>query len=132
MLLQVGKKLQKMYSLTLFFMAVISSTFLCFGVFRISTAKSFTDYWFYISYALVMGLQVLLYCYYGQKLINASESVADGIYFCNWEAINDNDLKKKIVPVMIRGQRATRPNSNEFRRHFFGNFYNSKYNKYFV
>ena len=45
--------------------------------------------------------QIWLLCSYGQKLIDSSSAVADEIYGCDWTDLDNNELKKQMIIVMI-------------------------------
>lgn len=107
-LVKICERLQEIYSLTFFFIFVISSSILCFAVFQISTTSDITKFFFYISYIGMLGGQVLLLCFFGQKLINSSEAIANGIYSCSWETSRDNSYKKNVISIMLRAQKNTR------------------------
>lgn len=82
--LDISDKLQKIY--WFHFCSICESVqwfcVYCFVVFRLSTANNVTIYGFYVPYLLMMAGQIMLLCLLGQKLINSSLAVADGIYFC--------------------------------------------------
>lgn len=106
-LLDISDKLQKIYSFPFLFSFGISSLIMCFVAFRLSTANNdLTIYGFYVPYLLIMAGQIMLLCLFGQKLINSSEAVADGIYFCGWEDFADVSFKKQFILIMMRAQRA--------------------------
>ena len=113
-LLDICERLQNIYSFTFLIIFVITSMILCFVFFQISTASDIITAGFYISYAAVMGGQVLLLCFFGQKLTDASESINNGIYDCGWEDFNDHGYKKQFILVMIRAQKMTRLTAMKF------------------
>lgn len=108
-LFDISDKLQKVFSSTFLFSFVVSSVIMCFIAFQLSTAaRDFSKYLMLVPYFGVIGGQVWLLCMFGQKLIVSSESVADGIYNCQWEHSSDNSLKKKIILIIQRSQRTKR------------------------
>lgn len=103
--LSLSNKLQNVYSLSFLFSFVMSSLILCFLCFQLSTAKKFATFMMYIPYLGLISGQVLLLCWFGQKMINSSELVVDGIYKCGWEESNDDSFKKQIILMTLRAQR---------------------------
>lgn len=103
-------KLKKIYSLTFSFSVPFSSLTLCLYAFQISTFSNMvvTNYCFLIAAGSIIGGQILLLCFYGQKLISSSESLATGMHDCGWEISDDNQFNKQLILVMIRSQKATR------------------------
>lgn len=77
---------------------------MCFVAFMLSTAKDIEDYLFYVPYLGINILQVLMFCACGQKIIDASTAVGDGIYDCGWEDFDDISLKKQLVLMIQRAQ----------------------------
>ena len=108
-LLDLCDKIQEIYSLTFFFTIFISSLIICSALFQLAFVdNSSLDNLFYVSYMCLIGGQTLLQCLYGQKLIDASESVANGVYDCGWEDFSDNTFTKQLVLMILRGQKAKR------------------------
>lgn len=104
-LLDLSDRLQDIYSVTFLFSFFISSLILCFVVFQISQSSNPATIAFFFSYFGMMGGPIMLLCLYGQKLINSSASITEGIYESDWETFDDNDFKKQIILVTLRAQR---------------------------
>ena len=107
-LMELSDKLQDIYSKTFLVNFVISSLSMCFLFFQLSKAPNFAVFAFFSTYLGTMGGQVLLFCVYGQKLIDSSGSIADGILNCGWEETDDIVFKKDIVLMLLRAQKAKR------------------------
>ena len=106
-LLDLSDKLQKIYSTNILSSFVVSSIVIGFTAFQLSTTvNNFDTFAFYAPYMCMMLGHILLLCFYSQKLIDSSESIADGIYNSNWEDIEDNGLKKELTLIILRAQRA--------------------------
>lgn len=103
--LKICDDLQNIYKENCFMTLVISSLWMCFLAFMLSTAKDFEAYSFYIPYLTFNVLELLLFCVYGQKILDSSTTVADGIYNCGWEDFDDISLKKQLVLLVQRAQR---------------------------
>jgi odorant receptor len=106
-LFELSDKVQSIYTVNFFFSFVISSLTMCFIAFQLSTAKEdlVEEYSFYGPYLGLVCGQVYLLCAFGQKLIDSSLSVADGVYHCGWEDLKDNSLKKLLVVILLRAQK---------------------------
>lgn len=116
-LLDISDNLQKIYQSSFLMSFVISSALMCFIAFQLSTAgNDISKYAMYVPYFMAMSCQILLLCVFGQKLINASESITEGIYNCHWEEFSDNALKKH--PNDSKGPKTKDTNSHEFCGYF--------------
>lgn len=107
-LLNLSGKLQKLFSVSLFLSFVITSIIMCFIMFLLVIFRANGDYSLYghyITYLTVMGGQTLLLCYFGQKLIDASESVSGEVYCSGWEKSHDKDQKRYLALIISRAQR---------------------------
>lgn len=103
-LMEISDKLQKIFDMTFLYSLVISSLVMCFIAFKLSLPNA--DYAFYMPFlCMAVGL-IMLLCVFGQRLIDSSEGVAEGIYQSGWENLDDHDFKKKIVLILMRAQKA--------------------------
>ena len=109
-LLNLSERLERIYSLSFLFSFVISSFVMCFLSYQLSTNfDNFALFAFYFFYLWMMGVQILLLCVFGQKLINSSESISEGVYNSGWEGISDDEAyKKQLVMIISRAQRPKR------------------------
>ena len=104
-LFEISDKLQKVFGANFLIGFVISSFIMCANLFHfLFYATNLAMYIFDISYLISTTGQMCLLCFFGQKLIDSSAAVADGIYECDWMD-HDNKFKKYVVITMIRGQR---------------------------
>ena len=87
---------------------------LCFAIFQLSTATDFYVYGFYICYLGIFGGQVLLLCFYGQKLIDSSVSIAEGAYQNEWETLGDNGYKKFLILTIAQAHKSKRLTAMNF------------------
>lgn len=100
----IADELQDIYGPTLLLSFVVSSLVLCYLAFIISMANDFAVYSMNGTLFSIISGQMLLLCYFGQKLIDSSSEIADGIYGCNWEDMHDDKFIKYLVLVMARSQ----------------------------
>lgn len=110
-LLDLSDMLQDIYGIIFFFSFFISSLILCFIGFQLSI-NSENSY-----FAPLLGLisgQILLLCVFGQKLIDSTHSIAEGIYNCGWDDLDDNDLKKQFILIILRANKCKRLTAMKF------------------
>lgn len=100
-LLDLIDKLQDIYGLIFFSSFFISSFLMCFTGFQLSTS---TDNSFFIPLLCLIIGQIFLLCFFGQKLIDSSASLADGSD-CGWENFDDNEFKKDISFLILRAKK---------------------------
>lgn len=58
-----------------------------------------------IALSIVLS-QIWLLCFFGQKLIDSSSGIADGVYESDWINIENNNYKKQLLLKMLRSQRS--------------------------
>ena len=105
-LLEMCKKLQKIFEPYFLYGFITSSLILCMISFElVATSLGTMSYMFDVSYLAMNGSQILLLCFYGQKLIDSSAGLENAIYGCDWTDLDDNDFKKTVVIIMVRAQR---------------------------
>lgn len=122
-LLDFVEKLQRIYGLTFLFCFVISSLIICFIAFQMSVAPTIKEgFMFNVPYISMMVAQVFLLCFGGQKLINSSLSVAEGVYDCGWHEMTDNKMKKMLLIIMVRSQRPAMLTAMNFAEISFPSF----------
>lgn len=105
-LLNISDKLQEIYGFSFFVSFGISSLIMCFVAFQLSTPSAdMTAFTFYIPYLGMIGGQIFLLCFFGQKLIDSSLSVVDGVYNSNWIECDEHGLKRQLILIILRAQR---------------------------
>lgn len=104
-LLLIAENLNKIYGLKLFSNFIVSSFVICFNAFQmIITNQPLT---FIVNILVCIGSLTVngIQCYYGQKLIDASEKVADVIYDIAWENLESITVKKILFFMLMRSQK---------------------------
>lgn len=104
-LFDIADKLQSIYQLLFLVSFVLSSMVMCYIAFMMSISGDFEAHIFYGILLVIIGVQVLLLCFYGQMIAESSSAVADEISHCNWEDFDDLKLAKHLVLIMMRAQR---------------------------
>ena len=108
-LLELCDKLQQIFEPIFLFNFVISSVIMCIVLYNfLFCATSLVLYTFDIVYFVTISSQIWLFCYFGQKVINSSFAIADGIYDQDWMDLDDNKFKKYVVLIILRAQRPMR------------------------
>lgn len=116
-LLKLSDDLQGVYGPIFLFSFFISSVIACLILFHLSTAQSNdTANSFFFPFLFLMGGQILLLCIFGQKLINSSAGIAEGIYNCDWITSEDNQRKKHVALILIRAQRPQQLTTMKFTK----------------
>lgn len=108
-LFELADKLEKNFELIFFNNFVLSSFVICCASFHLLVLA--TGPFSYIIDVIFIGswiVMILHLCFFGQKLIDASLGVAEGIYDCQWENFDDIQTKKFMIVVMLRAQRPKR------------------------
>ena len=105
-LLELSDMLQNIYAPAFLICFATKSVILCLTLFQLSTTSSELSVVVYLySLLFVMGSQIFLLCYFGQKLITSSDGVVSGIYNCGWEDFDNINLKMHIILIIIRAQK---------------------------
>ena len=106
-LVDMSDKLQEIFDLTFLYSLVISSLVMCFIAFELSLASAnVATYAYYMPFlCMTVGL-IFLLCVFGQKLIDSSEAVAEGIYDSGWEDFHEHAFKKQFILILLRAQKA--------------------------
>ena len=80
---------------------------MCFIAFELSLASAkVATYAYYMPFlCMTVGL-IFLLCVFGQKLIDSSEAVAEGIYDSGWEDFDEHAFKKQFILILLRAQKA--------------------------
>ena len=108
-LLELCDKLQQIFEPIFLFNFVISSVIMCIVLYHfLFCATSLVLYTFDFFYLISIAVQIWLFCYFGQKLINSSTAIANGIYDQDWMDLDDNEFKKYVVLIILRAQRPMR------------------------
>lgn len=108
-LLDLVGDLSEIYSPTFLATFFVTSFCLCLVAFQLSNPAADLDtYMFCVPYLSILSVQAFLTCHFGQKLIGATQAIADGIYESGWEEVSDQNFKQQIVLIIQRSQNAKR------------------------
>ena len=108
-LFELCNKLQQIFEPICLYNCVTSSVIMCIVSFHILFyATGLAMYMFNYLYFIMFSGQIWLLCYFGQKLIDSSIAIADGIYDQDWMDLDDNEFKKYFVIIILRAQRPMR------------------------
>lgn len=104
---EFSDKLQKIFEPTFLFSFTISSLNMCVLSVQILFGKmDILMYMFTIACLAITACQIWLLCYYGQKLVDSSVDVADGIFGSDWTDLEDAEFKKDIIMIIRQAQRS--------------------------
>ena len=105
-LFDLSDMIQNIYQKAFLFIFLTGSIVMCLASFQLLTEKNISKTLsFDIPYVVIFSGQIFLYCFFGQKLIDSSGAVAEGIYNSGWENVDDNAYKKNLLLVLLRSQR---------------------------
>ncbi|CAO1400259.1 unnamed protein product [Diamesa hyperborea] len=103
-LIGISNQLEKIFSVSILINFVGSSIILCLVGFQASAGVKTSELIKFGIFLLSSMVQILLLCWYGNKLIESSVGVADGVYNGNWYE-GDENMKKSMKLIIIRAQR---------------------------
>lgn len=113
-LLKISEKIEEMYGVSFLCSVVVDSFSICFLLFTLSKSTDFSASAFDVPHLFVMAGQTFLLCFFGQKLIDSSQSVADGVYHSYWENLTDLVMRKNFILVILRSQKAKKLTAMSF------------------
>lgn len=114
-LLDISDKLQEIYNAFFFITFVASSMILCILAFRFAISDhGLSVYSLLLPFFGPAAVQLYIVCYFGQKIIDSSEYVAVEAYNCEWEADDENSIKKKFFFIILRAQKTKRLTAMKF------------------
>lgn len=111
-LLDICDSLSDIYSPTFLSAFVITSFNLCLVAFQLSTGQTDIDvisfYAFFVPYLAMLSGHAYLICDFGQNIIDATASIAEGIYESDWQDIKDESFKRQLLLTMQRSQKVNK------------------------
>lgn len=102
-LIQIINNLHSIFENYLFYYISQSSVVISLMCFQLAVTGDFA---FFIPYLFAKINQIWLLCYFGQKLYDSSSSISDGIFNSNWYAMEDIKIKKNLILIIQRSQKA--------------------------
>ncbi|CAH2096547.1 unnamed protein product [Euphydryas editha] len=102
------KLLQSCFTVPIFIQFSVSMIIICVTAYQLAFETThLVRIVSMVTYLVVMMLQVFLYCYQGNELVNESEGVSSAAYECPWYACSV-PIRRSLLMVMIRTRRAAR------------------------
>nr|AXY83399.1 putative odorant receptor 54 [Conopomorpha sinensis] len=103
-IIEFVKELSSIFRLPIFFQIVISSIVLCMAVYKISVTNEPVELITMIFYLICVLLELMMYCYPGDLLMNKSLAVSEAAYSGDW--VNcDLRTRKMLLLMIMRSQR---------------------------
>jgi hypothetical protein len=96
------------------FVFMQSSFLLCFCGFQVLTGEYFMKILYSTFFAVVL-IRILLICAGGQRIIDASQDIANAIYEISWFEMKDLKIRKDLQLVMIQAQRGSKLTAGKFK-----------------
>ncbi|KAG5666902.1 hypothetical protein PVAND_014909 [Polypedilum vanderplanki] len=102
------EKINKIFSFPFLIRFIASGSIIAIQVFELQEAEyqKMSQIFLCATYTVFELSQTFMQCYFGQFLIDASENVAKEIYNCGWENWKDLKMKKLLIVVIERSQKA--------------------------
>lgn len=113
-LIDCSRKIEKIFSPSFLFNFVQSSFVICLTAFQYTTSTEATQFLFSGTYCVAILNQIWLLCYFGQKVIDSSDFVANGAYTSGWEQIESIEVRKAIMLAIQRSQSPTKLTAMNF------------------
>lgn len=101
----LGAKLESIFSSTNGFYLAQSSLVLCLVLLRLSRESDVTAITIYAPAGFSILNQILVFCYLGQKIRDASLSVAESVWNCNWTHFKDPCIQRALLMMLMRSQK---------------------------
>lgn len=105
-LIRLSRNLEKIYSASIFFNFFGSSILICLVGYQISVGIKSEILVKFAVFLAASSIQILLLCYYGNKLTTASGNVAEAAYASGW---NKREMKEQKTFLLLMIQRSQRP-----------------------
>jgi hypothetical protein len=113
-LIDCSRRVEEVFSPLFLFSFVQSSVVVSLLAVSSSTSIEPLKLIFNASYCAAMLNQIWLLCFFGQKLIDSSEKVAEGAYESGWEDLKSR-TRRSLVLVMVRGQQPVKLTAMNFK-----------------
>jgi gustatory receptor len=112
--IQIIAMIEKITAPVFLYTFMQSSFLMCFCGFQVLTGENFMKILYTTFFAVVL-IRMLLICAGGQRIIDASESIADAVYKINWFEIKNLKIRKDLLLVMIQAQKGSKLTVGKFR-----------------
>ena len=105
-LIEIDEEIKNIFSPIFFSLFFLGSIGISSSIFLISTTSSTASLLTALFHSIGTFCNVFVFCYFGEKLITESESIAVTIYESKWYEIDDILAKRSILLVLVRSQKA--------------------------
>lgn len=104
-LIKSTENLQKIYSVSIFANFSASSILICLVGYQVSAGISYENLIKFIIFLMASMIQILILCYYGERLATASGNVVNSVYGSKWFEMTGNKRKNDLLLMMQRSQK---------------------------
>jgi gustatory receptor len=105
-LIDINEDIKSLFSIIFFYTFLQAAVSISSCGFLLFTAPNIADLIFSIAYTACSLSQVFLYCFFGEKLISSSQNVGNNILNSNWYDLEDVGIKKSLILIVMRSQKA--------------------------
>ena len=105
-LIEINESIKSLFRFIFFYTFIQGAVSISSCGFLLLTAPNIADLIYSISFTACSLSQVFLYCYFGEKLISASQDIGNNILDSKWYDLEDIGMKKSIILIIMRSQKA--------------------------
>lgn len=105
-LFKISDDIKSLFTFIFFYTFIQGAVSISSCGFQLFAAEYITDTIFSICYTASSVSQVFLYCYFGEKLKTTSEDISNNIFESNWYELKDIEMKKDVLFIAMRSQKA--------------------------
>lgn len=100
---RVCDKLETIYSLGIFSQFILTIISICVSTTCLTIDRS--QIFALASYLILHTLQMFMYCFMGNELMNESQSVADAAFECGWHLKYDKNVRFYLRMIIMRAEK---------------------------
>ena len=104
-LIKLSNNLEEIYSISILVNFTASSILICLVGFQLTIEINFENLTKSGIFLAASLLQVLMICYYGDKLTNAGANVANAVYKSGWEERNQKGSRNTLLLMIHKSQK---------------------------
>lgn len=105
-LFEISDDIKSLFTFIFFYTFIQGAVSISSCGFQLFAAEYITDTIFSVCYTASSVSQVFLYCFFGEKLKTSSQDVSKNIFESNWFELENIEMKKDLLFVAMRSQKA--------------------------
>ncbi|XP_033225457.1 odorant receptor 67c-like [Belonocnema kinseyi] len=101
----IGRKLNDIFSLMVFAQFFVTTLALCAIIFQLATLSMVSlKFWYMVGCLNNYMIEIFLYCWYGEQMIQQSAGIVEAVYEMNWNLLPLGS-QKCLVLIMMRANK---------------------------